>query len=115
MFKRIVLATAMLALPLALTPADASAQERGPDRAAAVSAAASNANQAMPPGMSNRPAGKALPPGMLLTRPQPEPTAPEAEPTEPETQPTEPEGETCLPTFELNPLTGQMELVPCEA
>ncbi|MDX1493678.1 MAG: hypothetical protein R3253_06450 [Longimicrobiales bacterium] len=112
MIKKLVMATALLALPLALTPADAAAQERGTERAAAVSAAAANANQAMPAGMSNRPAGKALPPGMLLTRPQPEPEAPGAEQP---TEPTEPEGETCLPTFELNPLTGQMELVPCEA
>lgn len=111
MLKKIVLATAMLALPLALTPDDASAQDRGQARAAAASAnAQANGRPAAPPAaMLNRPDGMPLPPGLARTRSQEEPDDPQTEPQEPPT-----EGETCLPTFELDPVTGQMVLVPCE-
>lgn len=105
MIKKIVLAAALLALPLALTPDDASAQDRGQARASAASAnaQANSRPTALAPGMANRPGGMALPPGIARTRPQ----GPAAEP--------QPEPETCLPTFQLDPVTGQMVLVPCEA
>lgn len=109
MFKNIVLAIAMLALPLALTPDDASAQDRGQAQASAASAnaQANGLPTTLPPGMENRPAGQALPPGITLTRPQQPAAEPQPDP--------EPDGDTCLPTFELDPVTGQMVLVPCEA
>ncbi|NNL29901.1 MAG: hypothetical protein HKO77_02705 [Gemmatimonadetes bacterium] len=108
MLKKIVLASAMLALPLALIPPDASAQDRGQARAAEASAKAqAKGRPAAPPeAMLNRPDGMPLPPGLARTRPQEDPTEPQPEPP--------PEDETCLPTFELDPVTGQVVLVPCE-
>lgn len=102
MLHRTILVAALLSAPLALSPASASAQERGVDRAATASAAAAATNSPaeLPPGMANMPADQALPPGMLLTRGAPAEEASEGS-TDDDTS------DDCKPW--INPTTGQLE------
>lgn len=73
MFKRIVLAAALLVAPLALTPMSVDAQERGQETAAAsaesglTTSEANGRSTTLPRGLENRP-GEELPPGIMMTR-----------------------------------------------
>jgi len=98
-----MLTVALFMAPLALSPDAVEAQSRRPDRAAAASANARA--QSMPPGMANRPEGKALPLGIERTR-QPAESAPEP-PPEAEPDP--------LPDPEPDPLPDpEPDPEPCE-
>lgn len=69
MFKRIVLAAALLVAPLVLTPTSVDAQERGMAEATAATANAQATGRpdAAPEALQNRP-GDEPPPGIMLTR-----------------------------------------------
>ena len=107
MMKRFALMTVLLVAPLALNPSAVDAQEQGIEqaRAASANAQATGRPTALPPGMQNRPAGQALPPGLMLTRE----AEPEAEPA-PETGGEEPQEE-CATTIEI--INGVPTLVDC--
>jgi hypothetical protein len=85
MLLRVTMIAAIVTLPLGLRPMEASTQERGLDRAAEASAAASTArgqtkahpgkqDRGLPPGIAKRfPAGETLPMGIERSRARPAP------------------------------------------
>lgn len=111
MFKRIVLAAALMVAPLVLSPVSVDAQESGMETAAAsagsglTTSAANGRPTTMPAGMGNRP-GEELPPGLMLTRGAP--AAAEEEPPEDESG-----GDGTMLCPVLDPMTGSYTLEPC--
>ena len=113
MWLRKVLMVAAVAAPLVWSPMEASAQNRGQDRAAAAQATNQGRTDA-PAGLANAFAGRTAP-AALVNRfpglaPQPEPE-PVVEP-QPEPEP-EPQPEPCSPTMEWDP-DGTLWVVGCD-